>query len=78
MSYLELPWSYSAAIITFGIFFFSLNVYIFTLIMSHPFASPLWIVLAGVGLIGFAFSLRMARIHQEELVLKKQEEQGLS
>lgn len=76
MSYFELPWSYSAAIVTFGIFFFSLNVYLFTLVLSHPFASPWWIVLSVIGLIGFIYSLRMAKVHQAELVVKKQSEES--
>ncbi len=71
MSFFQLPWSYSAAIVTFGIFFFSLNVYVFTLLLGHPFASPLWIVFSIIGLVGFVYSLRMAKKHQAELVAKK-------
>ncbi len=73
MSFFELPWSYSASIVTFGVFFFSLNVYVLTLILNHPFASPLWIVISMIGFVGFGYSLRMARIHQAELVRLKQD-----
>jgi hypothetical protein len=78
MSYLKLPWSYSGAIITFGVFFFSLNVYIFTTVLSHPYASPWWLVISAIGLVGFIFSLWKARIHQAELVARKQAERTLS
>ncbi len=78
MSYLKLPWSYSAAIVTFGVFFFSLNMYIFTTILSHPFASPWWIVISATGLVGFIFSLWKAKVHQAELIARKQREEGLS
>lgn len=72
MSILKLPWSFSAAMITFGVFFFSLNVYVLTLVLSHPMASPWWMAISIVGLAGFIYSLRMAKKHQAELVAKNQ------
>lgn len=72
MSYVRLPWSYTAAIVTFGVFFFSLNMYIFTAILDHPYASPWWIVASVVGLVGFIFSLWKARAHQAGMVARKQ------
>ncbi len=73
MSSIGLPWSYYATIVTFGIFFASLNIYVLTLLINHPVASPLWLIGVGVGLIGLVYSLRMVRAHQEELIVKKQE-----
>ena len=69
-----MPWSYYAVILTFGIFFASLNIYIFTLWLAHPLASPFWLVGVGLGAIGLIYSIRMVRIHQAELVEKKRQE----
>ncbi|MHA1935534.1 MAG: hypothetical protein ACW97A_09640 [Candidatus Thorarchaeota archaeon] len=71
MSALELPWSYYATIVTFGIFFASLNIYILTLWLVHPLASPWWLLGVVIGLLGLLYSLRMVRVHQRELVEKK-------
>ena len=71
MSTLELPWSYYATIVTFGIFFASLNIYILTVWLAHPLASPWWLLGVAIGLLGLMYSLRMVRVHQRELVEKK-------
>jgi hypothetical protein len=75
MSIKSLPWSFYAIIITFAIFFFCLNVYILTRIFNHPYASDLWLIGVIIGLVGLLYSIRMVRIHQAELILKKQEEE---
>lgn len=74
MSQTSMPWSYYAVILTFGIFFASLNIYILTLWLAHPFASPFWLIFVGLGAIGLIYSIRMVRIHQAELVEKKLQE----
>jgi len=66
-----MPSSYYAVLITFAIFFASLNVYIFTLWLAHPFASPLWLIGVVVGAIGLFYSIRMVRVQQAELVERK-------
>ncbi|MHA2024255.1 MAG: hypothetical protein ACW98U_00020 [Candidatus Thorarchaeota archaeon] len=71
MSQSSMPWSYYAVILTFGIFFASLNIYILTLWLSHPFANPLWLIGVVIGAIGLIYSIRMVRVHQRELVEKK-------
>jgi hypothetical protein len=74
MSQTSMPWSYYAVILTFGVFFASLNIYIFTLWLAHPLASPFWLIIVGLGAIGLIYSIRMVRIHQAELVEKKRQE----
>jgi uncharacterized membrane protein len=71
MSFMDMPWSYYATIVSFGIFFTCLNIYIFTLWLSHPFASPYWLVGVAFGAILLLYSIRMVRIQQAELVEKK-------
>jgi ABC-type dipeptide/oligopeptide/nickel transport system permease subunit len=67
-----LPWSFYAVIVTFGIFFFSLNAYILTILLSHPFRSDVWLIGVAVGLVGMLYSVRMVRIHQKERIEAKQ------
>jgi len=74
MSYIELPWSYAASIVSFGIFFASLNIYILTALMNHPFASPLWLIGVVIGIIAMIYSYKMVRIHQQELIEEKMNE----
>ncbi|MFW9795143.1 MAG: hypothetical protein ACFFEE_12615 [Candidatus Thorarchaeota archaeon] len=74
MSQISMPWSYYAVILTFGVFFATLNIYIFTLWLSHPLASPLWLIGVAIGAVGLIYSIRMVRIHQQELIEKKLEE----
>ncbi len=71
-----MPWSYYAVIISFGIFFASLNIYGFTLWLTHPLASPLWLIGVLLGGVGLIYSIRMVRIHQAELVEKKHVEES--
>ncbi|MHA3963443.1 MAG: hypothetical protein AM325_007870 [Candidatus Thorarchaeota archaeon SMTZ1-45] len=73
MSLTEMPWSFYATLVSFGIFFASLNIYILTLWLAHPLASPYWLVGVVVGAIGLLFSIRMVRIHQAELIERKRQ-----
>ena len=78
MSIKSLPWSFHATILTFAIFFFSLNVYVLTKIFAHPYASDLWLIGVIIGLVGLLYSIRMVRIHQAEFIARKQEEESSS
>ncbi|MHA2178533.1 MAG: hypothetical protein ACXAAK_09300 [Candidatus Thorarchaeota archaeon] len=71
MSQSFMPWSYYAVILTFGIFFASINIYIFTLWLAHPLASPLWLIGVVIGGVGLIYSIKMVRVHQQILVEKK-------
>lgn len=73
-----MPWSFYSTIATFGVFFFCLNVYILTKVFSHPMASEFWLIGVVAGLIGLLYSIRMVRIHQEELIQKKKNEESMS
>ncbi len=74
MSFSQMPWSFYAVLVSFGIFFASLLLYTLTLIFAHPFASPLWLIGVVVGGLGLVYSIQMVRIHQAELIEKKQQE----
>ena len=74
MSFNQLPWSFYATLGSFAIFFASLNIYILTLWLAHPMASPLWLVGVVVGALCLVYSIRMVRIHQAELVEVKRQE----
>ncbi|MHA1948494.1 MAG: hypothetical protein ACW987_01390 [Candidatus Thorarchaeota archaeon] len=71
MSQSFMPWSYYAVILTFGIFFASINIYIFTLWLAHPLASPFWLIGVMIGGVGLIYSIKMVRVHQQVLVKKK-------
>jgi hypothetical protein len=71
MSNRSLPWSYYAVIVTFAVFFFSLNAYLLTTWLSHPMQSDLWLLGVGMGLVGLLYSIYVARIHQRELIAAK-------
>ena len=71
MSVTSMPWSYFATILSFGLFFASLNIYILTTWLGHPLASPLWLIGVAIGFIALLYSIRMVRVHQAELVAKK-------
>ncbi|TFG10829.1 hypothetical protein EU538_00565 [Candidatus Thorarchaeota archaeon] len=68
----EIPWSFFATIASFGVFFFSLNVYLLTLWLDHPWANPLWLIPTVGGLFALVFSLHWVRIHQAELQSRQQ------
>ena len=68
-----MPSSYFAVLVSFAIFFFFLNVYILTLLLLHPLASPWWLILSIIGLVGLLYSIRLVRIQQVELVRQKAE-----
>jgi hypothetical protein len=74
MSSANMPWSFYATLVSFAIFFASLNIYLFTLWLAHPLASPLWLIGVVVGGVLLVYSIRMVRIHQAELVEKKRQE----
>jgi hypothetical protein len=78
MTVKSMPWSFYSTIVTFGIFFFCLNVYILTKVFTHPYASELWLIGVIIGLIGLLYSVRMVRVHQAELVLMKELEEKKS
>ncbi len=67
----RLPWSFYAVLVSFGVFFASLNIYILTIYLDHPFASPLWLIGVFIGLMALIWSVRMVRIHQAMLIDKK-------
>ncbi|MCK4484797.1 MAG: hypothetical protein KAU89_08225 [Candidatus Thorarchaeota archaeon] len=73
MSQVKMPWSFSVLLVTFAIFFFSLNVYIVTSLLSHPWASDLWLIGVVVGGIGLLYSIRMLRVHQQQLIEARNE-----
>jgi hypothetical protein len=69
-----MPWSYYATIVSFGIFFASLNIYILTLWLNHPMATPLWLIGVAIGFAALLYSVRMVRVQQAEMVAEKQQE----
>ncbi|MFW9849597.1 MAG: hypothetical protein ACFFF4_10660 [Candidatus Thorarchaeota archaeon] len=71
MSALKMPSSFYYVIVSFGIFFFFLNAYILTLILAHPWSSPIWLVISLVGLFGLIYSYRLVRIQQAQLIKEK-------
>ena len=71
-----MPWSYYSTIVTFGLFFASLNIFIFTTLLSHPMEGPIWLVLTIIGAIGLVGSIWMVRIQQDELIAKKAAQEG--
>ncbi|MFW9862394.1 MAG: hypothetical protein ACFFET_08930 [Candidatus Thorarchaeota archaeon] len=72
MSRRSLPWSFYAVIVTFGIFFFSINAYFLTIWLAHPWRSDLWLVGVGIGVVGLLYSVYMVRIHQRDLIAAKE------
>ncbi len=73
MNQTKMPWSFSALLVTFAIFFFSLNVYIGTKLLSHPWASDLWLIGIAAGGAGLLYSIRMIRVHQRQMIKDKEE-----
>ncbi|MFW9844613.1 MAG: hypothetical protein ACFFEV_08550 [Candidatus Thorarchaeota archaeon] len=74
MSRQQMPWSFYSTLVSFEIFFTSINIYILTAILSHPYASDLWLIGVIGGFVLLLYSVRMVRIHQRELVAKKEAE----
>jgi len=72
MSGQKMPWSFYATLISFAIFFASINIYILTSILSHPYASDLWLIGVIGGFILLLYSVRMVRIHQREMIEMKE------
>ncbi|MFX1605636.1 MAG: hypothetical protein ACFFDD_06990 [Promethearchaeota archaeon] len=73
MSPPKMPWSFYATLVSFAIFFASLNIYLLTLWLAHPLASPLWLIGVVVGGMLLLYSVRMVRVHQTELVERKKQ-----
>jgi len=69
----QMPWSFYSTLISFAIFFASINIYILTNLLSHPLSSDLWLIGVVGGFILLLYSIRMVRIHQQELVDKSKE-----
>ncbi len=73
MSGQKMPWSFYATLISFAIFFTCINIYIMTSLLSHPFASDLWLIGVFGGFILLLYSVRMVRVHQREMIKMKEE-----
>lgn len=71
MSQPRLPWSFYSTLITFGVFFLCLNMYIFTSWLHHPLASDLWLLGACIAVIGLCLSWHVVRVHQHEMIARK-------
>jgi len=69
----QLPWSFYAILISFAIFFGSLNIYIVAKWLNHPFSSELWLIGVIIGFVALLYSIRVMRIHQRELIIQKEE-----
>ncbi|MBN2228495.1 MAG: hypothetical protein JW779_02805 [Candidatus Thorarchaeota archaeon] len=67
----QMPWSFYSTLISFGVFFACLNIYILTKWLAHPLASEYWLIGVIVGFIWLIYSIRMVRVHQKELIEKK-------
>ncbi|RDE17378.1 MAG: hypothetical protein C4K49_03140 [Candidatus Thorarchaeota archaeon] len=76
LSQRTLPSSFYSTLITFGVFFLCLNMYIFTSWLQHPLASNLWLLGAFIAAIGLVFSWHMVRVHQHEMIERKQSAQS--
>ena len=72
MSGQKMPWSFYAILISFAIFFASLCIYVMTTIIHHPYASDLWLIGVFGGFICLLYSIRMVRIHQREMIERKE------
>ncbi|UCH05295.1 MAG: hypothetical protein JSW05_03800 [Candidatus Thorarchaeota archaeon] len=78
MSQKGLPWSFYAVLVTFAVFFFSLNAYILTVWFSHPLRSDFWLIGVAAGFVGLLYSVRMVQIHQRERIEAKRHSQSVS
>jgi hypothetical protein len=75
MSRQQMPWSFYSTLLSFAVFFACINIYLLTSILGHPLASDLWLIGVVMGFVLLMYSVRMVRIHQRELVEKKENEQ---
>ncbi|MGY5872351.1 MAG: hypothetical protein RTV72_08910 [Candidatus Thorarchaeota archaeon] len=71
MSNQNIPWSFYATLLSFALFFASINIYLLTLWLSHPLSSNLWLIGAVLGFVLLLYSIRMVRIHQREMIEEK-------
>lgn len=74
MSRQQMPWSFYATLVSFAIFFACLNIYVLTMLLAHPLSSDLWLIGVVAGFVLLLYSIRMVRIHQKELIEKKEVE----
>ncbi len=77
----RLPFSFYAVLVTFGVFFASVLIYVMTRLLDHPWASDLWLVGVTVGAVGLVVSIRLVRRDQERMVRERaarggQQEEG--
>ncbi|TFG28285.1 hypothetical protein EU527_17500 [Candidatus Thorarchaeota archaeon] len=75
MSSKKMQWSFYAILISFAIFFASLNIYIMTSLLDHPWKSHLWIIGVIIGLAMLIYSIYIMRIHQKQMISSKQEKE---
>ncbi|TFG27626.1 hypothetical protein EU528_12460 [Candidatus Thorarchaeota archaeon] len=73
MSKQQMPWSFYSTLVSFAIFFVSINIFILTKILGHPLSSDLWLIGVVAGFVLLLYSIRMVRIHQKELIIQKEE-----
>jgi len=74
MSRQQMPWSFYSTLLSFAIFFACTNIYVLTSLIGHPLSSDLWLIGVVGGFILLLYSIHMVRIHQRELIEKKQSE----
>jgi len=74
MSRQQMPWSFYSTLVSFAIFFVCINIFILTKILEHPLSSDLWLIGVVAGFVLLLYSIRMVRIHQKELIEKKEAE----
>ncbi len=75
MSKQQMPWSFYSTLLSFAIFFVCINIYILTNLIGHPLSSDLWLIGVVGGFILLLYSVRMVRIHQRDLIGRKQAEE---
>jgi uncharacterized membrane protein (DUF485 family) len=68
----KLPWSFYSTLASFGLFFACVNIYIITKWLNHPLSSDLWLIGIVIGFMWLVYSVRMVRIHQHEMINRKQ------
>lgn len=68
-----MPWSFYAVIISFGVFFASLNIYIISELICHPIPNEPWLFGIVGGFIALLYSIHMVRVHQRELIERKRQ-----
>ncbi|MHA1779968.1 MAG: hypothetical protein ACTSYL_03765, partial [Candidatus Thorarchaeota archaeon] len=62
MTETKMPWSFYAVLISFGVFFASLNIYVLSEILSHPLPNDPWLFGIVGGFIALLYSVYMVRV----------------